>query len=81
VDVTTTLGSLKGATQPRQDLLFLLKMAVGGNYCGMSAEANHLLGSIGQIVKEVRKGLVLNSSLLGVKLNGGTLKLPRVKTM
>jgi hypothetical protein len=63
VDITATLGSLKGAVPPRKDLQTVLKMAVGGNCCGMPAEAQHPLGSIGQIVKEVQKEMVLNSGL------------------
>jgi hypothetical protein len=81
VDATTTRGSLKGATRPRQDIQSVLTMAVGRNRCGVPAEAQHLSGSIGQIVMEVRKGVVLNSGLLGVKSNGGTLQLSRVKTV
>jgi hypothetical protein len=74
----------KGAesARPRRDLQSVLKMAVmGGHRCQSPSSSRYLAGSIGQDVKEVRTGIVLNCGLLGVKTNGELLCLPRVKNL
>jgi hypothetical protein len=66
---------------PRRDLRAVLKMAVGGNRCGAPKKTQSSSSPIGQIVKEVRKGVILNNGLLEVKTRGTPLQLPRVKTL
>jgi hypothetical protein len=79
VNVTSALGAAKGGFHPRRDLRAVLKMAVvGGNRCGAPKENPKSSSPIGEIVKEVRKGVLLNTGLLKVATKGTTLRLPRV---
>jgi hypothetical protein len=81
VDVTSALSGQITPIRPRRDLRAVLKMAVGGHRCGTPTPAQVYGSSIGTDVKEVRAGVVLSSGILGVKTNGGLLRLPRVKTL
>jgi hypothetical protein len=81
VDLTSSLGKRLDKRRPRRYLRSVLKMAVGGHRCGTLSPALASALVIGTHVKEVRAGVVLNSGLLGIKTNGGLLRLPRVKTL
>jgi hypothetical protein len=67
--------------RPRRDLRSVLKMGVSGNRCGAPTIARQSTLPIGEKAHEVRPGVMLNSGLLGVKTNGGLIRLPRVKTL
>jgi hypothetical protein len=58
-----------------------LKMAIGGKRCGTPEEAWHLCLPVGELVKEVRPGVVMSSGLLQVRTCSGSTRLPRVKTV
>jgi hypothetical protein len=58
-----------------------MKMVIGGSRCGPPKEAKQPDLLIGDSVKKVRHGVVLNSGLLGVITDGGILRLPRIKTI
>jgi hypothetical protein len=82
VDVQATLVSASRPSRPRRDPRSVLKLAVGGHRCGapsFPAQKSSVL--VGEEVVEVRPGAVLNSGLLGIKTDGGLLRLPRVKTL
>jgi hypothetical protein len=80
-DVKATCEAVaNGSARPRRDLRSVLKMAIGGNRCGSPNEVNHPARSVGQSVKTVRPGVVMNCGLLEVKTKAGTIRLPRVKT-
>jgi hypothetical protein len=70
----------KVTARPRRDLRSVLKMAIGGNRCGSPAESKPVSGPMGQSVKTVRPGVIMNCGLLEVKTKYGALRLPRVKT-
>jgi hypothetical protein len=81
VDVTAALGSITAPPRPRRDLHSILMMAVVGNRCGTPNGPKHSTITIGDSVIFSRPGVVLSNELLGVKTNGGLLRLPRVKTV
>jgi hypothetical protein len=81
VDVNAALGSFSDGSRPRRDLWSVFKMAVPGQRCGKPQDAIQATAKAGQKVVQVRPGVVLNIGLLGVKTNGGLLRLPRIKTL
>jgi hypothetical protein len=80
VDSESLRGSVVSSARPRRDLRSVLKMAIGGNRCASPIKLSSS-GGVGMKVMAVRPGVALNCGLLGVKTNGGLLRIPRVKTL